>query len=358
MQLPCYHKCPRFHTSIRVRDTSIGIDVAYNYGVFDFDDPDFYIKFTRGKLLYRLARHHFDNFLYGYEIENRWVKEQVLNLSLAEKNELLAFLENNYLPENRYYKYDFLFDNCSTRVPDALKKVVGKKLNFREDHFEHLYTFRELIHQNLELNSWSNFGIDLALGSVIDRKASPREHMFLPIYVFKQLRNTTLEGEPFVVDENSLFEKRPEIKEFSFFLTPIFWLATVLVVVILISYYDHKNEKRSRGLDFSLFLITGLAGVLILFLWLGTDHTATAKNLNALWAFAPNSIIAFILLRKNPPLWLRKYMGMLLILLMATVVIWILKIQVFSLLLIFLLAALAIRYVFLISFLGSKKQYS
>ncbi len=172
------------HTSFRIQDSEKGIDWIYNYGTFDFNTPNFYSKFARGKLLYSLSKQRLENFLYTYELENRWVKEQLLNLSSKEKNELFSFLEINYLPENRKYKYDFLYDNCSTKIPTILKEILGDELQFKTYQDSSSYTFRDLIQQNLIRNSWSSFGIDLALGAVIDKKAAP------PIYVLAQLRLT------------------------------------------------------------------------------------------------------------------------------------------------------------------------
>ena len=88
------------HTAIRVQDASLGIDVVYNYGTFDFDKPNFYLNFARGKLIYSLSRRRFENFLFNYELEKRWVKEQILDVSALETNQFFQFLETNYLPEN------------------------------------------------------------------------------------------------------------------------------------------------------------------------------------------------------------------------------------------------------------------
>ncbi|WP_158976017.1 DUF4105 domain-containing protein [Cellulophaga sp. L1A9] len=346
------------HSAIRVQDPALGIDVVYNYGHFDFNTPNFYLKFTQGKLLYRLARESFADFLYGYELENRWVKEQDLQLTLEEKNDFLKFLENNHLPENRYYKYDFLFDNCSTRLPEALKTVLGDKLVFDYKHLENQYTFRELIHQNLEVNSWSNFGIDLALGSVIDREATPWEHLFLPIYVYEQLAYTTLDGKKLVAKDRTLLKETPVKKENNFFLSPLFWLSILCILVCFITLKDYKSKKRSRYLDFTLFLITGLAGLLIVFLWFGTDHHATAKNFNFLWTFPLNSIVAFIILKKGiAPKWMNTYLIIVLVCICAAMLLWVLKVQIFSILILPIIIALVVRYSFLIYSLRSARVH-
>ncbi|NKI26314.1 DUF4105 domain-containing protein [Arenibacter sp. 6A1] len=336
------------HSAFRVYDPVNGIDEVYNYGTFNFDTPNFYLKFTQGKLLYSLSKQDMPYFLYAYQVENRWVKEQVLHLDSREKNELYGFLENNHLPENRDYKYDFLYNNCSTKIKDVLEETLGENLHFKENHLETRYTFRELIHQNLPLNSWSSFGIDLALGAVIDKKATSKEHMFLPNYVMYQLSNTSLNSTPLVSKERTILKEKSLPKSSSFLTTPLFWLSAFLAAILILTYTDYKNKKRTRIFDFLLFFISGSAGVLLLFLWFLTDHTATAVNLNVLWLFPFNIIAAFAIIKKHPPIgWLLKYLKILLILLIFTILLGVFKIQNFSPLIIPIIIALTVRYLFL-----------
>ena len=119
------------HSAFRVKDEANGIDWAYNYGTYDFNTPNFYTKFAQGKLNYNLSVAYFEAFYQNYVQENRWVKEQVLNLSSTEKNELFQYLQNNATPENRGYLYDFFFDNCATRIRDVLKAVLGEELQYK-----------------------------------------------------------------------------------------------------------------------------------------------------------------------------------------------------------------------------------
>lgn len=337
------------HSAIRLQDASLGIDEVYGYGTYDFEDPNFYLNFTRGKLSYTISRMPFKYFEYSYKVEQRWIKEQDLNLTLEQRQNIINFLENNLKPENKKYKYDFLFDNCATRIPMVFEKTLGEGLEFNFDHLEHHYTFRELIRQNLNPNSWSNFGIDLALGAVIDRKATPYEHMFLPLYVYQQIKNTTLKGTPIVKKERIILDIETKNHQLFFLLTPAFWLALLFVLVCFITYKDVKTQRRTKWLDFILFLITGLAGVLIVFLWFATDHLATKMNLNTFWAFAPNAVVAFFLLKTEIPNWIKKYLIIVLVLLATSVIIWFFKIQVFSILITPILLALAIRHLFLIT---------
>lgn len=336
------------HSAIRLQDPTLGIDEVYGYGTYDFEDPNFYLNFTRGKLSYTISRIPFKYFDYSYQQEKRWIREQALDLDLQQRTEIVAFLENNLLPENKKYKYDFLFDNCATRIPTVFEKALGSSFKFDYTYLENQLTFRELIRLKLNPNTWSNFGIDLALGSVIDRKATPYEHLFLPIYVYEQMKHTTLDGKP-IVKKESIILDIPEQKNSSlFFLTPAFWLTILLVLVIWITYKDYKKKRRTKWLDVSLFTLTGLSGILILFLWFGTDHLATKGNFNTLWAFAPNAIIGFLILKDEVPKWIKFYLILLIAMLFITCIIWMFKIQVFSILLILVILALAIRYLFLL----------
>ncbi|WP_282074229.1 DUF4105 domain-containing protein [Maribacter aquivivus] len=341
------------HSAIRLQDPTLGIDEVYGYGTYDFEDPNFYLNFTRGKLSYTISRIPFKYFDYSYQQEKRWIREQVLDVDLEQRNQIVTFLEHNLLPENKKYKYDFLFDNCATRIPMVFEKTLGSTFNFDYNYLEDQLTFRELIRLKLNPNSWSNFGIDLALGSVIDREATPYEHLFLPIYVYEQMKHTTLNGKPIVKSESVILDIPEQEYRSLIFLTPLFWLSILLVLVCYITYTDYKNLRRNKWLDFGLFAVTGLAGVLILFLWFGTDHLATKANFNSLWAFAPNIVIAFMMIKKQIPSWMITYIIFLTILLGITCTLWVFKIQVFSILLIIVLLALAIRYLYLIYYFKS-----
>jgi hypothetical protein len=332
------------HSAFRLQDPELGIDVVYNYGTFNFNTPNFYMKFAQGKLLYSLSRQKFEDFLWTYEMENRWVQEQLLNLDAKETKALFEFLENNFKPENRDYKY-----NCSSKIRDVLNTVFRDRISYFDGHLIQRYTFRQLIHQSLVTNSWSAFGIDLALGSVIDKKATPNEHMFLPIYVMDQMANTDLDQEPIVKRERSIMEFESLDPYTYFLLTPLFWVLALMVFVLVITYIDFKNNSRSRWLDFFLSFSTGITGMLIIFLWFFTDHTATAGNLNILWSFPLNSIACFYLVKTKPlPQWMQKYFVLITVLLIITLLVWITRIQLFSPLIVPLLVLLAARYFFLL----------
>lgn len=349
------------HSAFRINDSLSGVDVAFNYGVYDFNTPNFYTKFAQGKLLYELRVEYFQPFFQRYVDENRWVKEQVLNLTPQEKQAVSDFLWNNALPENKRYKYDFFFDNCATKIRDVIQTVLGDKLEYTDDYIKEQLTFRELIHLNLKDNSWGSLGIDVALGAVIDRYAEPIEYQFLPIYIYEGSANAFIHRnnptEPLIKSTNVLFKNNPTEAESNFLLSPLFILGILALLIIYVTYKDYKQKSRSRFLDAIIFFSTGLIGVFLLLLWFATDHTATANNYNLLWAFPLSLLLIIAITNKGISYKLKRYFIFLILLLSLIVIHWISGVQVFAIGLIPVLLALAIRYFYLIYFLKTKENY-
>lgn len=338
------------HSAFRILDIPNKIDRVYNYGTFNFETPNFYLKFAQGKLLYDLRAYNFGAFLRGYHEENRWVKGQVLDLSTDEVQAVFDFLENNAKPENRSYQYDFFYDNCSTKLYDVLEQVLGDKIVFHNNFDRHAYSHRDLIQLYLSKHPWGDFGIDLALGSVIDKKANAKEYMFLPDFVFEaftkiSIQHNSIEKPIVKRTEEILLDQNIRVKKTVF--TPLIVFSILAIIIIVLTILDLKRKKRNSYLDFVLFLFTGIIGLVVLLLWFATDHSATAKNFNIFWAFFPNLIIAFFMLKSSTKAWLKNYMLLLLILLDIVVLLWIFKIQIFSIALVPILIGLYSRYFYL-----------
>ena len=155
------------HSALRVENRSNHSDLIYNYGTFDFDDPSFYSKFIQGKLLYFVSVDSFENFVYEYRYYQRGITEQILNLSCEEKQRLSAALQENAKEENKYYQYDFLSDNCTTRLRDMVFRNLAGTITTRNILPQPNITFRKLIHQYLDSGReyWSQLGIDILLVS-------------------------------------------------------------------------------------------------------------------------------------------------------------------------------------------------
>ncbi|WGF92725.1 DUF4105 domain-containing protein [Aequorivita marisscotiae] len=346
------------HSAFRIQDTLNEVDVVFNYGKFDFDTPNFYTKFAQGKLLYELGVNYYQPFYNSYVAQNRWIKEQTLNLNYAEKQAVSDFLWNNAKPENKKYKYDFFYDNCATKIRDVVQIVLGDKLEFKEDHIKEELSFRELIQQNLNANTWGSMGIDIALGAVIDRKARPIEYQFLPDYVFAGAENAVIhrneETENLVKETTVLFDNDPSSPENIFLTSPLFILGLLGGLIVFKTYLDYKRNSRSRYLDTAIFTFTGLVGVLLLLLWFATDHTATANNYNLLWAFPISLFLVFAISKKRVSVKLKRYVLLLILLLVLLTIHWITGVQVFAIALLPLLIALAIRYVWLMYFIAAQ----
>ena len=339
------------HSGFRIKDNIQGIDEVYGYGEYNFEDPNFYLKFAQGKLNYSISKDDFERFYRVYVYFNRTIKEQTLNLDASQKQKLYNFLLNNYKPENRAYLYDFFYDNCATKIRDVANTALGDNITFNTPKDYKPQSFRTLIHNNLNKNSWGSLGIDIALGSVIDRTATPVEQIFLPENIHKFFSEATLiDGQPLVSRSQVLFSEKKKVNASNLLLSPLFIISLIALGIGWITYSDYKKKKRTKWLDITLFSLTGLIGMFLLLLWFATDHTATAHNYNLLWAFALNVFMVGQLSSKQPKLWFIRYLKFLLIMLCLLVFHWIIGVQVFAITLIPLLLALAIRYVFLVRF--------
>tara|TARA_R110002050_G_scaffold74772_4_gene160172 strand:- start:78229 stop:79407 length:1179 start_codon:yes stop_codon:yes gene_type:complete len=338
------------HSAFRIKDSKNKLDDVYGYGEFDFNAPNFYLKFAQGKLNYSIGKGDFYRFYQVYAYYNRSIKSQVLNLSQTQKQKLYNFLLNNYKPENRNYLYEFFFDNCATKIKDVTKVAVNNTIEFKLPKNYKEKTFRSLIYENVNRNSWGSLGIDVALGSVIDKKATPEEQMFLPenIYQFFKVATINNESTSLVKENKTLYTQKETIKTNSFLTSPLFIFGIIGFFIIFITYKDYKNNKQSKWLDITLFIITGLIGILILLLWFATDHTGTHQNYNLLWACAVNILVIGQLFKKKTSDWFTKYLKLLVILLCLLTLHWIIGVQVFAIGLIPLLIALFVRYLFLI----------
>ncbi|MEP5253952.1 MAG: DUF4105 domain-containing protein [Winogradskyella arenosi] len=342
------------HNAFRINDPSRGIDLVYGYGEYDFDAPNFYLKFAQGKLNYLISRHPFQNFFYAYKRANRTIEEQVLNLTSKDKQHLFEYLENNYKPENRRYLYDFFYDNCATRIRDVSQTSTQAPIVFTPPPSYEPKTFRTLIHEHVGLNTWGSFGIDLALGSVIDQKASPEEFMFLPKYIHAFFATAKLNANtPLVKSSATLYQKKDSYTPANSIGTPLVIIGLLAIGILFITYKDKKNKTRSVWLDVTLFALTGLISLVLLLLWFATDHSATAFNYNLLWAFPLNLFVIGQLRTSKAKTWFIKYLKLLVILLCLLTMHWIIGVQVFALGLLPFLIALFLRYLYIIQWYKS-----
>ncbi len=346
------------HSAIRIKDPVLQLDYIFNYGIFNFNQPNFYSKFAKGELLYKVAATSYDYFIQSYKMDKRWVKEQVLDLTQPERQAFYVFLRNNILPQNASYRYDPFVDNCATKLRDITKNVLGEKLKFPLSDDTDNKTLRQLMNEELLWNSWGSFGLNVGSGTPLDKSSNILEQMYLPDYVYIAFKGAQKVengiATPLVKKENVLLDFEEKKSETAWY-NPIFLFSLLFLISLIVTYRDQKKHRQSKWLDFILFFTTGIIGIVVLFMWFISSHSSGPNNLNILWAFAPNLFIAFVLFKKQLPSWLQFYFKVCLGLLVIAVIVWITKVQLFSLAIIPILGTLFVRYYFLNSLLSSKK---
>ena len=299
------------HTAIRVNDPEKGLDFAFNYGTFDFGQPNFYFNFTKGRLLYMLSTSSTPGFVNYYRSFNRRVTEQILNLTQSEKHRLIVMLDENLKPENRQYLYDYFFDNCSTRPRDVILEALENDVSMDSSSCKHR-SIRQLTNSYMgDDQAWGRLGINICLSSSrIDQPASAWEYMYLPEELMAAFDQMTILRDsmevPLVKEKIVLAEMAPVQTEESKTTPRNVFVAILLVVAGIVTSFRIRG-KSVRILEGSVFLFFGILSLLFLYLWLGTEHYTAHRPFSLLWAIPTHIIYGVALFRKNRPIWIRWY---------------------------------------------------
>lgn len=289
------------HTAIRVSDPQRGMDLVFNYGTFNDEDPDFYLNFTKGLMNYALSCYPFENFMEEYNYEQRGVTEQVLNLSCEEKIRLFEALRINTLDENRFYNYYFHTDNCTTRARDIITSNSSSPIIFKNILPEEKPSYRNLIHEYLDKGEqyWSKLGIDILLGSNLDKKVDNQKAMFLPDYLARGFEHAETKGHSLVSATATLLPVMLSIDNTGLF-TPLILFSFIFLVVLVLSFYSKTRSSRLwLVFDLLFFFALGLLGVLLCTLWLVRIDDVCRNNYNLLWALPVHIVTPFLLLTKH-----------------------------------------------------------
>ena len=306
------------HSGIRYIDKKNNIDHFYNYGIFDFNQPNFYLNFLNGKLLYMVAKYDYRTAEKNYINEDRYIKEQVLDLNESEKILLYNILEQNIRPENRTYLYNYVYDNCATKIRDVLDNVYGGSLSFTSEPEKK--SFRQLMDLYLEKNKWGDLGIDICLGPEIDYDVSFDEEMFLPDYLFKGIENAVRDGDKNIVSITNIINLQKEDFQ-SYSLSPNYIFLIFFIISIYLSFRQVKYGIKYFIFDSIYLMVSGIIGCLLVYLWFFTDHLSS-YNFNIVWAM-PFNIIISILILVNPNSSLVKwYMFLYSVLLFSLMILW------------------------------------
>jgi hypothetical protein len=281
------------HSGIRIRYPQTNIDYVVNYGLFDFASPNFIYRFVKGETDYMVGAQPYESFIGSYQRQGRRVVEQQLSLTPTQSNRLVDLLEENLRPQNRVYRYNYVLNNCATRCIDIIERAICDTITFYPSSVADTdgWSFRDEMRYFHRNYPWYQFGIDLALGSGIDYPISVREKSFAPETMERLFAGATIKDSigstiPLVYQTNIVVSGIGEsaIKDPTpWYITPLAVGCLILIISIIISIIDIMRKCHNRIFDTTLYSVFGLAGCLILFLVVASEHYATSPNWLLVW---------------------------------------------------------------------------
>jgi len=283
------------HSGIRVVDSLNRIDVVFNYGAFNSTINQFYVDFLKGKPTFFLVIVPTQEFLQEYKEESRGVVETALILDIQQRQKIFDYLMWNAQPENYAYQYDFVFDNCATRIRDVFEINLGSAFSFNfQDSFCHASSsFKSMLYSKLGNHPLVELGFSLILGIEMDKMASCKEQLFLPENLLIAFQHATNNGQKIVEKKIEILPSKIQTQKQSF--NYLFVLVVAICILLLSSLY-FKSRRLHYFIAIVLLLVFGLLGAFLLAMWLMTDNTSTFKNYNLLWAMPTNVLVAILLL--------------------------------------------------------------
>jgi hypothetical protein len=290
------------HSAIRIKDDSLEMDRLYNYGTFDFATRDFYLKFAHGDLLYQLAVTQAEEEIGTVAAYGQGVSEILLNLSQDQKQQLFEALEYNLLPANRFYRYDFILDNCSTRPRDVLERVTRSQIIEKEDG---KLTFRQMLDPYFVRMPWHGFGLSLLLGANLDRIASPRQACFLPADLERAVESAQ-NGE-----QKLAAERREIVPPDMLPQTPV-WLSPPVVFSFCgtawFLWWFLRKQGHANWPSAIILTLSGATGLFLLGLSSWSRLWVVQENYNLAW-LVPTHLIAgiWLFVSNKRPLIIRWY---------------------------------------------------
>jgi hypothetical protein len=273
------------HTAIRISDPITNLDVVYNYGMFDFATKNFMLKFVKGDMQYYAAAYPYQDFEYSYQLENRSIYEQVLNLNLQEKQTLFDKLNTSLASDDKFYTYKFIDRNCTTKVIDILNQVLADKPIVKKNIKDE--TYRQVLFPFVNNDFYQQLGINIIFGAKVDRQATL---LFLPFDLLDNLKVIKHNKKPLVQEVKTLFEAKNPKKGFSF-IDSIYSLIAVLLLILII------NKK---AVNVFYFTILGLIGLLFSVIGCYSFHEELLWNYNILLLNPLLLILVFYMLKNNP----------------------------------------------------------
>lgn len=270
------------HTAIRYQNYTQNKDIVFNYGMFSFSSPNFIYRFVKGETDYQLGVNDFRSFEAEYMFRGSSVYQQILNLTYEEKLKLQNLLFTNYLPQNRVYRYNYFYDNCTTRARDQIEKCIDGDVEYPTSVPDK--TFRGIIHEFTKGFDWEEFGIDLCLGAGADKPIGIRQQMFSPFYMRSFAESAFIKDEngntrPLVLREEVVVDADDvDAADSSFPFSPIACATFFLFLNVVIAFVQIVRKKIYWFWDLILYLSQGLAGCIIAFLFFFSIHPTVDSN--------------------------------------------------------------------------------
>jgi hypothetical protein len=297
------------HSALRIVIPERNSDLVYNWGVFDFATPNFAWKFAKGRLDYKLGVISFDRFQEEYFLEQRWIQSQKINLEPDETNILFGLIAENLKPENLKYRYDFFYDDCSTRIRDLLEKSIGTKLKYPPEERKNIPTFRDMVGKYQRPFPWLKLGVDLIMGTPGEKKVSNRDKMFLPLDMQEGLTEALINRNgrliPLLQNPEIILDFETPVVKQRFFISPVF-LFSLAFILLVVFYALNRNKTAVKVTDIVIFSIFSLLALLMIFFSFFTDHPQMKLNMNIIW-LSPFVILclAGVILNKEWFRWFR-----------------------------------------------------
>ena len=338
------------HSGLRVQDKINKYDFIFNWGIFSFNTENFYFKFIKGQTDYLLGVQYTTDFLDEYKKRNSVVWEQDLNLTVAEKKKLISLLLDNYKEENRLYRYNFVYDNCATRPRDVVMNSIEGHVVFQDIY--DTKSFRHAIGDYVGSETWLRFGIDLIFGFQADYNMPQLQSMFLPEILKFEFSNAKVTNLNYV-------QNRPLVKKstvlvssdinnstkLKFIDKPFYVFAVIFILILLISIYEFLFDKKYNTLiDSFLLFVTGIAGIVVIFLMFFSIHPLVKYNFNILWLSPLNILAAFMIWFKQWRIQIFAYQLLNLILVALALVAVAISLQTFNQATFLIIATLLVRY--------------
>lgn len=269
------------HTAIRYEDPDRKIDWVFNYGVFSFSTPNFVFRFVKGETDYQLGVVPYHYFESEYAMRGSSVYQQTLNLLPEEKQKLFRLLQENYLPENRVYRYNFFYDNCTTRARDRIEESISGKIEYPQ--MATGLSFRNIVHQFTDGYDWEEFGMDLCLGAEADTEITARQQMFAPFYLkdaVSKARILSADGKerPLVLEESKIIDVEPEEADATFPISPFVAGLLLFLLSVAIAWWGIYTRRVPWLWYILLFGLQGIAGCVITFLFFFSVHPTVGSN--------------------------------------------------------------------------------